>query len=174
MKQVTHAQEYLYQKYAPRFLSLILRYVPQRADAEDVLVESFFKIFQKVHTYKNEGSFEGWMKKLVINNCLMHIRKNKIVPLDIHSIDPLTFISQPPEISDIDGLKRIIDALPLGYKLIFNLYVVEGFKHKEIARLLGISEHTSKSQLIHAKKSIRKSLGLPVHDAALPEDSNEE
>ena len=79
IKQDQNAQEILYKRYAPKFFALILRYIPRKDDAEDVLVESFYKIFLKVQTYKKEGSFEGWMRKLVVNDCLMFLRKNKFL-----------------------------------------------------------------------------------------------
>jgi len=168
------AQEYLYKKYAPRLFALILRYIPTHADAEDILVASFYKIFFKMKTYKNEGSFEGWMKRLVVNDCLMFLRKNKMITLNIDALDK-TLHTEPVVLErDVDAIRLIINALPDGYRIIFNLYVVEGFKHKEIAELLGISVNTSKSQLIHAKRSIRKSLGLHQSENALPEWSEED
>ena len=178
LKQDHTAQEFLYKKYAPRFLALILRYIPRRDDAEDVLVESIFKIFTKLDTFKKEGSFEGWMKRLVVNDCLMFLRKNKMITVGIDTLNEAkadlddSFIKE----KDVEALRRVIDALPSGYKIIFNLYVVEGYKHKEIAQLLGISVNTSKSQLIHAKRSIRKQLGL-THletDHSKTEDNDDE
>lgn len=167
LKQDYSAQEFLYKKYAPRFLGLILRYIPRRDDAEDVLVEAIFKIFTKLHTFKKEGSFEGWMKRLVVNDCLMFLRKNKLITVGIDTLNEAkadlddSFIIE----KDIEALQRVINSLPNGYRIIFNLYVVEGYKHKEIAQLLGISVNTSKSQLIHAKRSIRKQLGLTYLEA---------
>lgn len=167
LKQDLTAQEFLYKKYSPRFLALILRYISRRDDAEDVLVESIFKIFTKLHTFKKEGSFEGWMKRLVVNDCLMFLRKNKMITVDIDTINEVNSDLDNPLFmeKDIETLKRVISSLPSGYKIIFNLYVVEGYKHKEIAQLLGISVNTSKSQLIHAKRSIRRQLGLTHLDA---------
>jgi RNA polymerase sigma-70 factor (ECF subfamily) len=174
IKEDQKAQECLYKRYAPKFFAIILRYIPGHADAEDVLVESFHKIFLKINTFNNRGSFEGWMKKLVVNDCLMFLRKNKRLTLDLDALDNV----QPTEPlmmeRDVDAIRLIIDALPNGYKIIFNLYVIEGFKHKEIAELLGISVNTSKSQLIHAKRSIRKSLGLHQGDDVLPECNEDE
>ncbi len=174
IKQDQNAQEILYKRYAPKFFALILRYIPRKDDAEDVLVESFYKIFLKVQTYKKEGSFEGWMRKLVVNDCLMFLRKNKMITLEMEVIDQTKMIYQPLQEYELENIKRIIDSLPNGYKIIFNLYVVEGFKHKEIAELLGISVNTSKSQLIHAKRCIRKLLGLNEKDNYLPESEEEE
>lgn len=168
------AQEYLYKKYSPGLFALILRYIPTHADAEDILVASFCKLFLKINTYKNEGSFEGWMKRLVVNDCLMFLRKNKMITLNIDALDK-TLYTEPIVLErDVDAIRLIVNALPDGYRIIFNLYVVEGFKHKEIAELLGISVNTSKSQLIHAKRSIRKSLGLHQSENALPEWSEED
>jgi len=178
LKQDHTAQEFLYKKYAPSFLALILRYIPRRDDAEDVLVESIFKIFTKLDTFKKEGSFEGWMKRLVVNDCLMFLRKNKMITVGIDTLNEVKadlddhfFMGK-----DLDAIKLVIDSLPSGYKIIFNLYVVEGYKHKEIAQLLGISVNTSKSQLIHAKRSIRKQLGLTHLEAdnSKTEDNDDE
>ena len=177
LKQDYTAQEFLYKKYAPRFLALILRYIPRRDDAEDVLVESIFKIFTKLDTFKKEGSFEGWMKRLVVNDCLMFLRKNKMITVGIDTLNEAKVDMDDSFMEkDVEALKRVIDALPSGYKIIFNLYVVEGYKHKEIAQLLGISVNTSKSQLIHAKRSIRKQLGLTHLDTdhSKTEDNDDE
>jgi RNA polymerase sigma factor (sigma-70 family) len=177
LKQDHTAQEFLYKKYAPRFLALILRYIPRRDDAEDVLVESVFKIFTKLDTFKKEGSFEGWMKRLVVNDCLMFLRKNKMITVGIDTLNEAKVAMDHSFMEkDVEALNRVIDSLPSGYKIIFNLYVVEGYKHKEIAQLLGISVNTSKSQLIHAKRSIRKQLGL-THldtDPSKTEDNDDE
>lgn len=177
LKQDHTAQEFLYKKYAPRFLALILRYIPRRDDAEDVLVESVFKIFTKLDTFKKEGSFEGWMKRLVVNDCLMFLRKNKMITLGIDTLNEAKVDMDDSFMEkDVEALKRVINSLPSGYKIIFNLYVVEGYKHKEIAQLLGISVNTSKSQLIHAKRSIRKQLGLTHLDTdhSKTEDNDDE
>jgi RNA polymerase sigma-70 factor (ECF subfamily) len=177
LKQDYTAQEFLYKKYAPRFLALILRYIPRRDDAEDVLVESVFKIFTKLDTFKKEGSFEGWMKRLVVNDCLMFLRKNKMITVGIDTLNEAKVDMDDSFMEkDVEALKRVIDSLPSGYKIIFNLYVVEGYKHKEIAQLLGISVNTSKSQLIHAKRSIRKQLGLTHLDTdhSKTEDNDDE
>ena len=177
LKQDLTAQEFLYKKYAPRFLALILRYIPRRDDAEDVLVESIFKIFTKLDTFKKEGSFEGWMKRLVVNDCLMFLRKNKMITVGIDTLNEAKVDMDDSFMEkDVEALKRVIDSLPSGYKIIFNLYVVEGYKHKEIAQLLGISVNTSKSQLIHAKRSIRKQLGLTHLDTdnSKTEDNDDE
>ena len=128
LKQDYTAQEFLYKKYAPRFLALILRYIPRRDDAEDVLVESIFKIFTKLDTFKKEGSFEGWMKRLVVNDCLMFLRKNKMITVGIDTLNEAkadlddSFIME----KDVEALKRVIDSLPIGYKIIFQQTKIKG------------------------------------------------
>jgi RNA polymerase sigma-70 factor (ECF subfamily) len=127
-------------------------------DAEDALVMSFYKIFSKISQFKGEGSFEGWMKRIVVNECLMKIRKSSNLNLHV-DIDQAYDVSDPEHIvSDLNykELLVLLDDLPNGYRTVFNLYVIEGYKHREIAEILGISINTSKSQLILAKKKMRE------------------
>lgn len=129
-----------------------------KEEAEDVLVESFYQIFTKLNTYKGEGSFEGWMKRIVINKALMELRKNNVLNLSVE-LNSIKEPSQSEEVIDnllYDELLTMLNELPPGYKTVFNLYVLEGYKHREIAELLGISINTSKSQLILAKKKMRE------------------
>lgn len=150
------SQKQLYDHYAPLFMSICLRYLKNREDAEDILVHSFYKIFANLHKYSGRGSFEGWMKKLLVNECLMFLRKHNNFHL---SIDNAHFIAADEiSITDKLGYEDLIaclDQLPPGYRTVFNLYVIEGYKHKEIAKQLGISINTSKSQLILAKKRMK-------------------
>lgn len=150
------SQKQLYDHYAPLFMSICLRYLKNREDAEDVLVHSFYKIFANIQKYSGKGSFEGWMKKLLVNECLMFLRKRHNFNL---SIDSAHYIAAD-EISAQDKLQYedliiCLDLLPPGYRTVFNLYVIEGFKHREIAEQLGISINTSKSQLILAKQRMK-------------------
>ena len=152
------AQQALYDKYAALFFGICLRYISDRAEAEDVLVESFYKIFSKVSQYKGEGSFEGWMRRVVVNESLMSIRKRKNLNLHVDIEKAYTIKSDATALTDI-GYQEILDLiaeLPTGYRTIFNLYVIEGYKHREIAEQLDISINTSKSQLILAKKRLRE------------------
>jgi len=157
-KQDRKAQKALYEKYAPLFYAICLRYVRRKADAEDLLVESFYKIFSKIAQYSGQGSFEGWMKRIVINEALMKIRKDKNLNLhvDITNAYSLKEDSLIIEQLSYEEILMLIEDLPQGYKTVFNLYVIEGYKHREIAELLGISINTSKSQLILAKKKLRE------------------
>ena len=149
-------QKWLYNKYSRLFLGIARRYVIIHEDAEDVLLEAFFKIFKNIGQFSGNGSFEGWMKRIVINESLMFIRKNHNFKLqvEISNVEIKTKISVQDELQAQDILK-LLEKLPTGYRTVFNLYVIEGFKHREIAEKLGISINTSKSQLILAKKRLK-------------------
>lgn len=151
------AQEALYNKYASLFYAICLRYLKNSTDAEDVLVESFFKIFTKINQFDHKGSFEGWMKRIVVNQALMHIRKNSNLNLHVDIENAYSVKSETRIIEDLQysEIVALLEELPKGYRTIFNLYVIEGYKHREIAEILGISINTSKSQLILAKKKLR-------------------
>jgi len=157
-KQDHKAQKALYDKYSPLFFGICLRYLKNAADSEDVLIESFYKIFNKISQFKEEGSFEGWMKRIVVNECLMQIRKKSNLNLHVEIEKAYELKEDPSAVSDINhqDLLALINDLPKGYRTIFNLYVIEGYKHREIAEMLKISINTSKSQLILAKKRMRE------------------
>lgn len=156
-RQHRHAQQALYEKYSPKMFGVCKRYLRNHEDAEDVLVEGLFKAMSKIDMFKGAGSFEGWIRRIVVNEALMHLRKNNNFKLtvEISNIEIQSFITIQDELEAQDIL-NLLDKLPTGYRTIFNLYVVEGFKHREIAEQLGISINTSKSQLILAKKRLRK------------------
>jgi len=157
-KKDRKAQQTLYDKYAPLFFAICLRYVKEKMSAEDVMITSFYKIFSKIDQYKNQGSFEGWMKRIVVNESLMHLRKHKSLNLHV-DIEKAPQIKEEAEVLDelyLDDMIGMLEELPTGYRTVFNLYVIEGYKHREIAELLGISINTSKSQLILAKKKFKE------------------
>jgi len=149
-------QQWLYDKYAPILLGICRRYVKVFEDAEDVLIDTFFKIYTNIHQYKGAGSFEGWMKRIAVNESLMLLRKNHNFRLtvEISNIDIPTQSVAHNSLQEMDIIK-LLEKLPTGYRTIFNMYVIEGYKHREIAEILGISINTSKSQLILAKKRLR-------------------
>lgn len=153
------AQRALYEQSGPLLLGVARRYLPRMEDAEDVFVEGMFKILTKIQTFREEGSFEGWMKRIIANEALMFLRKRHNFHL-VREVEP-DELQEPPafehELHAGDVLK-ILDQLPDGYRTIFNMYVIEGYKHREIADMLGISINTSKSQLILAKKRMQELL----------------
>lgn len=158
-KKDRKAQKALYEHYAPYFMAIAMRYLKNVPEAEDALAEAFIKIFTKVHTFKDKGSFEGWMKRIVVNECLMVLRqkRNQHLYVSIEDVE----VEIDPVVIDQMSAEEIMDAiqeLPDGYRTVFNLYELEGLKHREIADALDISIHTSKSQLIMAKRRLRELL----------------
>jgi RNA polymerase sigma-70 factor, ECF subfamily len=155
----------LYKKYASCLLGICLRYTTNKAEAEDVLMEGFMKIYSNIKSYRNEGSFEGWLKRIIVNTSITHYRKNnKYHFIDINQLE-LSDAETADEESGYEGMHfskeemlQLIQQLPEGYKMVFNLFVFENYSHKEIAELLEISENTSKTQLLKARKWLRKKL----------------
>ncbi len=159
------AQSALYRKFSSVMLAVCLRYAQNRDEAEDILQEAFLKIFQNIGSYRKEGSFEGWMKRIMINHALNYYRKNRKLPFheDIDNINETEILDkdeQPVNHSPVSAEKLIalIQLLPPGYRMVFNMYVFEEYSHKEISETLNISENTSKTQLLKARRMLRKKL----------------
>jgi len=150
------AQKLLYNRYASTLLGICRRYVRQAEDAEDVLLESFYKIFSNINQYEGKGSFEGWMKRITVNESLMFLRRrhNFNISLDSSHLEVSEEDYSIEERLFEEDILSLLDSLPTGYRTVFNLHVVEGLKHREIADTLGISINTSKSQLIQAKRKL--------------------
>jgi RNA polymerase sigma factor (sigma-70 family) len=156
------AQEMLYDKYSRLLLGICLRYTNDKAEAEDILQESFLKIFFNIKDYSGTGSFVGWLRKVAVNTAITHYHKNLKFRYHIE-IDE--YVSVETGVSSFeedfftsDELFKVLNELPAGYRMVFNLYAIEGYKHKEIAELLGIDTNTSKSQYSRAKAAIREKL----------------
>jgi len=148
------AQEQLYRWLSPRLFAVCLRYAADREAAEDVLQEGFIKLFQKLSSFRGEGSFEGWARRIMVNTAIEQFRKIKPV-LSLEADHPPNEPSlKETGVSQLEAkeLSALIQELPVGYRTVFNLYAVEGYNHAEIAALLGISEGTSKSQYARAKR----------------------
>jgi RNA polymerase sigma factor (sigma-70 family) len=160
------AQSVLYRKFSAIMLAICLRYAQNRDEAEDILQEAFLKIFQNIGSYRKEGSFEGWMKRVIINHALNYYRKNRKLPFleDIERINETDIMEENIEYSvnhapvSADKLIALIQMLPPGYRMVFNMYVFEEYSHKEISEALNISENTSKTQLLKARRMLRKKL----------------
>ncbi len=161
-KQKKKYQEALYNQYASEMFSLCVRYTKTQEDAEDIFHEAFMKIFEKITDYQGNGSFEGWMKRVFINasiNSYHKYKRTKSRYISYDGVEGDAWTEADVGIIDnlsVNELMILVDSLPEGYKLVFNLYVVEGYAHKEIAEMLNISEGTSKSQLFKAKKILKK------------------
>ena len=161
-QQDAKAQRFLYERYAPKMLGVCRRYISSREDAEDVLVEAMFKVFDNIQAFQSAGSFEGWIRRIVVNESLMFLRKKRLLTVDtdgaeLNSIDHATPLSIEHELAAKEIL-QLLEKLPTGYRTVFNLFVIEGYKHVEIAELLNICINTSKSQLILAKDRMRQLL----------------
>lgn len=159
-KQNAKAQRMLYNKYSSSMLGLCRRYVRGELESEDVMINGFMKVFSNIGSYEGKGSFEGWMKRLMINEALGYLRKNRSMYLetDIHKIEKEPNLEKLESDLETKDLLKMISELPSGYRTIFNLYAIEGYSHKEIGELLGINENTSKSQLSRARTHLQRKL----------------
>jgi len=160
-KGKSDAQRELYRQYSSKLFGVCLRYAGSYQEAEDFLQEAFIRIYKNLYQYKMTGSFAAWLRRLTVNVALEHIRKNKKRQHQAKLEEALGISAEEESVFDTFGAKEImliIQKLPDGYRAVFNLYVVEGYAHKEIGQLLGISENTSKSQLSRAKGMLRKML----------------
>ncbi len=153
------AQKQMYEKHAPKMLGVCRQYIKDLQFAEDVMVGGFLKVFTNLDSFGFKGSFEGWIRKIMVRESISHIRKQQFVVYDndIYERNEVDSISISSEL-DVEHVQMLIDSLPQGYKIVFVLYVVEGYKHQEIAKLLQISESTSKSQLFKARKVLQEKL----------------
>ena len=153
------AQEALYEKHAPKMLSICRQYIKDLQFAEDVMINGFVKVFKHLHSFKHEGSFEGWVRRIMVRESISHLRKQQFVVYDDDIIDRNDDLGtlQSSEL-DVAHIQLLIDALPTGYKTVFILNTIEGYKHKEIAKMLDITESTSKSQLYKARKMLKEKL----------------
>ncbi|MBV9963087.1 MAG: sigma-70 family RNA polymerase sigma factor [Parafilimonas sp.] len=154
-------QNQLYKIFVARMMGVCLRYAQTREDAEDILQEGFMQVFCCIEQFKFKSSLEAWMKKIFINCALQKLRKkeNSYSFISIHCLtETASTLYIEPDTIDLKKLIQCIQNLPVVSRLVFNLYVFEGFKHKEIAEMLNISEGTSKSNLFDARQNLKKQL----------------
>ncbi|SHF11931.1 RNA polymerase sigma factor [Pedobacter caeni] len=153
-------QEALYQQTASKMLAVCMRYAKDRMEAEDVLQLGYIKIFQKVSEYRGDGSFEGWMRRVMVNTAIESYRKNlrtlNVVPIEDAYEQPSTGFDFSR--LGMQDLLKVIQKLSDGYRMVFNMYAIEGYSHKEIAATLGISEGASKSQLSRARAILKEEI----------------
>jgi RNA polymerase sigma-70 factor (ECF subfamily) len=153
------AQRRIYDKYSPKMLGVCRQYVKDLQFAEDVMIGGFLKVFKYLESFKFNGSFEGWIRRIMIRESISYVRKQQFVVFDDDLFErneaKIQVVSSE---LDVEHLQMLIDTLPEGYKMVFILYVIEGYKHNEIAELLQVSESTSKSQLFKARKMLQEKL----------------
>ena len=152
------AQNELYKLYAPNMLSMCMRYTDSKEEAEEVLMNGFVKIFNNINSYTGEGNFEGWMRRIFIREALNYRKKFKLKWIRLSLLDN-DAVEKAKEYAEEEYLFEKLQTLPKGYKTVFNLFAIEGYKHKEIATLLNISESTSKTQYRKAKNMLQNLLG---------------
>ena len=146
-------QEELYRRFSPRMYAVCLRYAGNAEEAEDILQEGFIKVFKKLDSFRREGSFEGWIRRIFVNTAIEHFRRKRyLMPVTEKEENTIEgkYLSVLDDLAARD-IMALVQELSPGYRTVFNMYVVEGYTHKEIADMLGISEGTSKSQLSRAK-----------------------
>lgn len=153
------AQKALFDIYAPKLYVVCLRYLKDQMRTQDVLQDTFVKIFAHIGNYKSEGAFEGWLKRIAVNTCLDQLRKDKKLLTDV-SLDDVSHKLAHQDYSAeklmADDLLKLVQALPDGYRTVFNLFAIEGFSHQEIAQQLSISESTSKTQYLRARAYLKE------------------
>ncbi|SEL12004.1 RNA polymerase sigma-70 factor, ECF subfamily [Aquimarina amphilecti] len=153
------AQHQLYEKHSPKMLGVCRRYVRDIHHAEEVMLSGFLKVFTNLKQFNFEGSFEGWVRRIMVNESISFLRRQKEVVFteDIAYYNEESWNNINIELG-VEQIQGLIDSLPEGYKMVFVLYAVEGYKHSEIAKMLGVSESTSKSQLFKARKMLQQKL----------------
>ena len=159
LRNDTTAQRELYNRYSPKMLSVCYRFAHHREDAEDMLQEGFIKVFSQIHTFQNKGAFEGWIRRIIVHTCINHLKKNKKFNESVDIIHATSIQVREESVPSIVQAKQVVECiriLPIGYRTVLNLYAIEGYSHKEIGTILGISEGTSKSQLARAKGILQK------------------
>jgi len=155
------AQEMLYKQFASKMLGVCQRYAVDKMEAEDMLQNGFVKVFQKINDYRGEGSFEGWMRRIMVHSSIEYYRKHhkmmQVVDIEESAYDaPVN-----PVVAENLGAKdlmKLIQQLSPGYRMVFNLYAIEGYSHKEIAEIVGITEGASKSQLSRARAILKEQI----------------
>jgi len=152
------AQKELYEYHSAKMYALCLRYCDNRDTAKDMLQEGFVRVFRSLAKFRHEGSFEGWMKRIMVNQCIEQYRKEKSDPWfsDVQEAYHIGVDDQTFSRLGMQDLMRAVQSLPRGYRTVFNLYAIEGYTHKEIGDQLSISENTSKTQLLKARNMLRR------------------
>jgi RNA polymerase sigma-70 factor (ECF subfamily) len=154
-RQDPKAQTRLYEKFSSKMLAVCTRYVGDKMEAEDVMIDGFMRVFNKIDQFTFQGSFEGWIRKIMVNEALMYVRSKKMIIVDLkYAVEEPNESSFSTDLEAAD-LMKLIEELPVGYRTVFNLYAIEGFSHLEIGEMLKISEGTSKSQLSRARAMLQ-------------------
>ena len=151
------AQRELYNRFSPKMLSVCYRFAQSREDAEDMLQEGFIKIFTQIHTFESKGTFEGWVRRIIVHTCINFLKKYKKFTENVDIAYASTVQVKEETMPSIMQAKQVIECirlLPIGYRTVLNLYAIEGYSHKEIAAMLDIEESTSRSQYTRSRNML--------------------
>lgn len=151
------AQKELYSRYSPKMLAVCYRFAHNREDAEDMLQEGFIKVFGQIQTFRNQGAFEGWIRRIIVHTCINNLKKNKKFNDSVDLIHATSVQIREESVPSIVQAKQVVECiriLPIGYRTVLNLYAIEGYSHREIGSMLDIEESTSRSQYTRAKQML--------------------
>ena len=157
LKNDAIAQKELYNRYSPKMLAVCYRFAHNREDAEDMLQEGFIKVFSQIHTFRNQGAFEGWIRRIIVHTCINNLKKNKKFNESVDLIHATAMQVREESVPSIVQAKQVVECiriLPIGYRTVLNLYAIEGYSHREIGGMLDIEESTSRSQYTRAKQML--------------------
>ncbi len=160
LKENRQCQYEFFQRYAAKMMTVCIRYTRHHAEAEDVLQDAFVKVYDNLHKFEYKGSLEGWVRRIVVNTALKNIQKSSFQREMIGVENVLEEGHDPDVYSHLEEqeLLNLVSKLPEGYRIVFNLFAIEGFDHKEISTLLGIQESTSRSQLVKARRMLKEGI----------------
>lgn len=158
IRQDATCQRLLYEQLSGKMFTVCLRYANDLMEAEDLLQEGFIRVFSNVHQFKFEGSFEGWVRRIMVNSALKCIQKKKIIFSELKESAAATYHYYTYSNLGEEELLKLISQLPHGYKVVFNLYVIDGYSHDEIGQMLQIQPSTSRSQLVKARKMLQQQI----------------
>lgn len=155
------AQRVLFEIHSPKMLSICRYYINDVQHAEDVMLKGFYKVFRNISSFKGEGSFEGWMRRIMANEAIAFLRQKKSIEFSTYEYEIQGTVTHTinSEI-EVAEIQQLIDGLPEGYRMVFVMFAIEGYKHQEIAKILNISEGTSKSQLFKARKLLQEQIKI--------------
>ncbi len=151
------SQRELYNRFSPKMLSVCYRFAQSREDAEDMLQEGFIKIFTQIHTFENKGTFEGWVRRIIVHTCINFLKKYKKFNENLDIAYASTIHAKEETLPSLMQAKQVIECirlLPIGYRTVLNLYAIEGYSHREIATMLDIEESTSRSQYTRSRNML--------------------
>lgn len=161
LKNEAAAQKELYGRYSPKMLAVCYRFAHNREDAEDMLQEGFIKVFSQIHTFRNQGAFEGWIRRIIVHTCINNLKKNRKFNESVDIIHATGLQVREESVPSIVQAKQVVECiriLPIGYRTVLNLYAIEGYSHREIGNMLDIEESTSRSQYTRAKQMLEEIL----------------